>query len=113
MAEYAGADPASTPYAQGTPQTVLRDVVVLPSNNPEAARRLILARGDRRACLSGPFFLPNGQLEQNALTHAFRYQPHQHFQYPDRPGENVVLLFPCDGPGNGAGGPSGGDNEGA
>ncbi|MBO1324238.1 aspartate aminotransferase family protein [Acetobacter sp. TBRC 12305] len=46
-----GADPSSIPYAQGTPQTVLQDVVVLPFNNPEAARRLVLAHRDTLAAI--------------------------------------------------------------
>ncbi|MFT9014396.1 MAG: aspartate aminotransferase family protein [Acetobacter sp.] len=50
-AQWGTVDPASIPYAQGTPEAVLHDVLVLPFNNPEAARRLILAQGDRLAAI--------------------------------------------------------------
>jgi len=39
--DLAGGDPVAQPYAQGTPQGVLDDVVVIPFNEPEIARRIL------------------------------------------------------------------------
>ncbi|WP_244851051.1 aspartate aminotransferase family protein [Caballeronia sp. SL2Y3] len=50
--------PASVAYAKGTPSGVTDDIVVLPFNNPEAARELIRAhRGQLAAVLVDP--MPN------------------------------------------------------
>ncbi len=51
-------DPLSVPYAAGTPVGVTNDVLVLPFNNPEEARRLIRLHGkDLAAILIDP--VPN------------------------------------------------------
>jgi glutamate-1-semialdehyde 2,1-aminomutase len=43
--------PASVPLAAGTPEGVLRDVVVLPYNNPEAATAVLDEHRDEIACV--------------------------------------------------------------
>lgn len=43
--------PASTPYYDGMPQSVLDETVVLPMNDVEKSRRIIAANADRLACV--------------------------------------------------------------
>jgi glutamate-1-semialdehyde 2,1-aminomutase len=51
-------DPVARPYSRGTPAGVLADVVVLPFNEPEAARRLLEAHsGELAAVIVDP--MPN------------------------------------------------------
>ncbi|NIF54163.1 aspartate aminotransferase family protein [Burkholderia sp. Ax-1724] len=48
---WGGVQPASVAYAAGTPRGVTNDVIVLPFNDPEGARRLIEQHGDELACV--------------------------------------------------------------
>lgn len=50
-ANWGGAQPASVAYAAGTPRGVTDDVIVLPFNDPEGARRLIEQHGNELACV--------------------------------------------------------------
>jgi glutamate-1-semialdehyde 2,1-aminomutase len=43
--------PASVPVAQGTPQPVLDDVVIIPFNDPDRALKLLNENADRLACV--------------------------------------------------------------
>lgn len=43
--------PSTVPYSEGLPPAVVRDVVVIPYNDAEAARRIFAELGDRIACV--------------------------------------------------------------
>jgi glutamate-1-semialdehyde 2,1-aminomutase len=45
-------DPVSLAYSHGTPQGVLDDVVVVPFNEPQHARRILEAHADQLACVT-------------------------------------------------------------
>jgi glutamate-1-semialdehyde 2,1-aminomutase len=48
---WGNADPKSVPYAKGTPQSVLDEVVVIPFNKPDDAERILREHARRLACV--------------------------------------------------------------
>ncbi len=48
---WGNADPKSVAYAQGTPQSVLDEVVVIPFNKPDEAERILRAHAESLACV--------------------------------------------------------------
>ena len=50
-ADWGGEEPNSTPFCQGVPQSVLDETVVLPMNDVEVSRKIVLREANNLACI--------------------------------------------------------------